>query len=350
MLTIYVPTFNRESRLSQSLDLIFSEIVKYQLENEVSVLVGDNASTDNTSITCSTYKNRASQAGITFDYFRNSSNFGFGGNIEQGFLRVASGWILFLSDDDVLCSAILKSICRDLNQFSPDLAIYNFDGLGNGENPQIEDTQLITHALNKRDFRNIQHMILFPKLAGIVLRARLDTESEDFIHGLLSRSKSYPHVVLAILRFNRGKVLYKSKEFLAKPDEDHLEHVNFLWYTSEYLVEELIHAAQYLGITNLTLIKEIEALPRVNVLDSSVSHLLLYYLGRARITRSVKRTLWSNVLRYVTLRNRTRDGLKLRVESPRTLIKIIALIFVSMSSHFLLLLLGRSKKLMPEGF
>ena len=123
MLTIYVPTFNRERRLSQSLDLIFSEIVKYQLENEVSVLVGDNASIDNTSITCSTYKNRASQAGITFDYFRNPSNFGFGGNIEQGFLRVASGWILFLSDDDVLCSAILKSICRDLNQFSPDLAI-----------------------------------------------------------------------------------------------------------------------------------------------------------------------------------------------------------------------------------
>ena len=348
MLTIYVPTFNRERRLSQSLDLIFSEIVKYQLENEVSVLVGDNASTDNTSITCSTYKNRASQAGITFDYFRNPSNFGFGGNIEQGFLRVASGWILFLSDDDILCSAILKSICRDLNQFSPDLAIYNFNQYPfTVSNPLHKTSDTFKCGEN---YGAIATLIRWQKLSGIVLRARLDTESEDFIHGLLSRSKSYPHVVLAILRFNRGKVLYKSKEFLAKPDEDHLEHVNFLWYTSEYLVEELIHAAQYLGITNLTLIKEIEALPRVNVLDSSVSHLLLYYLGRARITRSVKRILWSNVLRYVTLRNRTRDGLKLRVESPRTLIKIIALIFVSMSSHFLLLLLGRSKKLMPEGF
>lgn len=348
MLTIYIPTFNRGQRLSENLKLVMDEIIDFGLESMVSILVGDNSSEDETQYICCKASETALQKGITFNHFRNESNLGFQGNIKAGYLKVAQGWIMFLSDDDVLYPGALKQITNDLTIHKPDVALYNFD-----QSPYDRQNPLITEnviRVGPHDFSQLATLFSWQKLTGVVLRSRKPVESDEFIGALLSEAKHYPHVILAILRYQTGDVLYKSNFFVAKPDLDYLEHINFLWYTSESLVYELRSCIRVLEINDPSLNEEILKLPRVSVIESSVTHLILYYAGFARITPSVKKILWDNVVRFLTFRRMSRDGFELKSHSLKFYFKLLALALTFPASFTLLPILGRRRKLMHEGF
>lgn len=348
MLTVYIPTFNRGRRLSDNVNLLFSEIVELGLQTKISILVGDNASDDDTPTVCKLAIQTAKNKGVVFDYFRNQTNLGFGGNIKAGFSRVTTEWIMFLSDDDVLFRGALKQICLDLIAVKPDLALYNFDQFPYGhQNPLIKETTV--HIINK-DFSQLASLFSWPKLTGVIVRCRQPHETDNFLNSLLSPMRHYPHVILAILRFHTGKVLYKSRTFIAAPDIDHLEHINFPWHTTAYLVAELNKCKSVLGLNNTSFNQQIETLPKINVIDSSVTHLFLYYCGKARITTSLKTMLWNNVLRFITCRGTSEDGLSLNSSSPRFYGKLLLLPLICILSFTLLPVIGIKRKLMPEGF
>jgi hypothetical protein len=137
---------------------------------------------------------------------------------------------------------------------------------------------------------------------------------------------------------------------VAKPDLDHLEHINFLWYTSESLVMELKNCRLILDLNNSSFNEQISTLPRVNVIDSSVTHLLLYYAGNARITASVKRVLWNNVFRFLTFQGSSQDGFALKSHSLKFYVKLVLLVFIFPASFIILPIFGKKRKLMQEGF
>ena len=348
MLTIYIPTFNRDTRLFENLKLVMDEIENFGLQKKVSILVGDNASEDDTQSICEMVDEIARSRHIEFSYFRNLRNLGFNGNIQAGYLKVTSGWIMFLSDDDVLYKGGLDQICKDLLHVNPDTALYNFDQSPyNRQNPLNTDN--IVYKGNQ-DFSKLATLFAWQKLTGVVLRCRQPGESDDFFRLLLSVARHYPHIVLSILRYQKGTVLYKSCFFIAKPDEDHLEHVNFLWYTSESLVMELENCRSILGLRNASFNQEISTLPRVNVIDSSVTHLVLYYVGMARITPSVKKLLWDNVFRFLTFQRISQDGFYLKSYSVKFYIKMAILAIAFPASFTILPIFGIKRKLMQEGF
>jgi glycosyltransferase involved in cell wall biosynthesis len=348
MLTIYIPTFNRGRRLFENLKLVMDEIQNFGLQDKVSILVGDNASEDETQSVCEIVNRIAKDRNIEFNYFRNQSNLGFNGNIQAGYLKVTSGWIMFLSDDDVLFTGALNQICSDITSVQPDVSLYNFDQFPFGrQNPLVPEC---TVHEDGKDFSHLASLFSWQKLTGVVLRCRKLEDSNDFFRDLLSPATHFPHVILAVLCYYRGNILYKSDFFVAGHDPDYLDHVNFLWYTQASFIKELENCKSVLGIDNASFDEQVSKIPRVNVIDSSVTHLVYYYAGKARISRSVKRILWSNVFRFMTLRRTSQEGFILKSHSPKFYVKLFSLALIYPASYIILPTMGIKRKLMHEGF
>ena len=318
------------------------------MQKKVSILVGDNASEDDTQAICEMANEIAKSRQIEFNYFRNQSNLGFNGNVQAGYLKVISGWIMFLSDDDVLYKGALHQICTDLTNVQPDVSLYNFDQLPFGrQNP------LVTHDtvyLGNNDFSNLATLFSWQKFTGVVLRCRQPGETDEFFGDLLGPAKHFAHVILSVARYHRGAVLYKSSFFVAGHDPDFLDHVNFPWYISASFVKELENCKSVLDIDNSSFDKQISKIPIANVIDSTVTHLIYYYAGRIRISRSMKSTLWSNVTHFITFQRISQEGFILKCHSPKFYAKLMLLALICPASFVILPAIGKKRKLMHEGF
>jgi abequosyltransferase len=95
LLTIAIPTYNRSQLLRQLLDSLREQIVG---EERVSLLVSDNASTDDTESAVQEELRR----GTTLDYIRNTANVGSDANFLQCYERSRGKYVWIISDDDVL--------------------------------------------------------------------------------------------------------------------------------------------------------------------------------------------------------------------------------------------------------
>jgi hypothetical protein len=156
-------------------------------------------------------------------------------------------------------------------------------------------------------------------------------------------------VALVLFSYLKSNGLLKSNFFLAGPDADYHEHVNFPWYVGAHLLHDIKFLWQPLNNQNPAFDKLGEDLPKMDVLDLSVNQLILFYQGKTRITRSVKTTLWLNVVRFLCLRKTNVDGLKFDRQNWRTIIQIPYLVILSFLS-VLYPPLGSKKQLMNEGF
>ncbi len=103
LLTIAIPTYNREYFLDLCLSSISTQDVNYE---KVSVIVSDNASTDNTQQIVEKYIN----AGIPITYIRNKQNEGADFNVAQCFNIAASEYVWILGDDEFLFENSINKI------------------------------------------------------------------------------------------------------------------------------------------------------------------------------------------------------------------------------------------------
>ena len=348
LLTIYIPTFNRASRLQTSIADVFREIKNCNLELSVAVIVGDNHSSDATPEVCFAATRSASREGISFSYFRNSNNLGFSGNIARGVEEVNSGWIMFLSDDDNLCNGGLSKVCDDLKKISPSVSLYNFaQPPFDFGNPVISKNSFSTQ---NTDYSQMQSLVTWPKLTGIVLKVQPMINAALNIKKISKISKHFPHVTLALYIFSESPGLLKSQVFLGKPDEDFLEHINFLPYIGEYLIKELELYSNSFEPNNETLKHLITQIPRTSILDASVNALIGFYRGRTKITKKVKANLIDNLLRLFFGKRETRDGLAYSKPSKIFFIKLLLLPIIVLTSVPLVRIKGRELQLMDEGF
>lgn len=105
-LTIAIPTYNRKKELFRCLNSILEQF----LENEVEIVVSDNASTDSTQEMMREICHKYSY----IKYFRNSKNVGPDANFLQCFKRASGDYILILGDDDILLPGVVKDILQVL--------------------------------------------------------------------------------------------------------------------------------------------------------------------------------------------------------------------------------------------
>ncbi len=116
LLTIAIPTFNRKDYLERLLMALADETAG--LDDEVEIIVSNNASTDNTSDVLRCFATRMPHARI----ISNATNIGADANVRQCFELAAGEYVWIIGDDDLPKRGAVASIVRVLATEQPDLA------------------------------------------------------------------------------------------------------------------------------------------------------------------------------------------------------------------------------------
>ena len=116
LLTIAVPTFNRAEELEKCLNTIFPEAAN---EEEIEVLIGNNASTDQTELVIRKFMQRYKN----IIYIKRLKNIGADGNIFKLVEESNGRYCLLHGDDDYFVPGAIKYIVDIIKQ-NPQCSIY----------------------------------------------------------------------------------------------------------------------------------------------------------------------------------------------------------------------------------
>jgi len=164
LLTIVVPTYNRAECLSLLLTTLTVEL--RELEDKVTVIVGDNASTDHTPAVTGAFKTANPAAEI----LRHSENLGPEENFCRCIDHVESRFFWIIGDDDLPKSGVLRRIVYLLQHEDPDILYLNSEWM-----PHItsaDDGELVTtltaKVLSREEFaRRVNVWVTF--ISGMVV-------------------------------------------------------------------------------------------------------------------------------------------------------------------------------------
>lgn len=107
-LSISIPTYNREKYLKECLDSVVNQI---NTNDDVEIIVCDNASNDGTNSLIKTYTQKHS----FIKYFRNDKNLGYTGNQIKCIENSSGDYIAILCDDDLYVEGEVKRILEVIN-------------------------------------------------------------------------------------------------------------------------------------------------------------------------------------------------------------------------------------------
>lgn len=119
LLTIVIPTYNRADCLSLLLTTLADELAG--LEDKVRVIIGDNASTDNTPSVTAAFQNLYPSVQV----LRHSRNLGPDENFCRCIDKVESRFFWIIGDDDLPKTSVLRQVVGLLEQGDPDILYLN---------------------------------------------------------------------------------------------------------------------------------------------------------------------------------------------------------------------------------
>lgn len=105
-LSICIPTYNRSSYLKRFLEKLYAEITKFSLQDQVEVIVSDNASADDTSDIVQSFV----EQGLI--YSRNENNIGPDANFLKLFEMSTGEYIWLPGDDDLFADDFLPYVLQ----------------------------------------------------------------------------------------------------------------------------------------------------------------------------------------------------------------------------------------------
>lgn len=136
LISICIPTYNRKKYLKECLDSIITQ--KSFNEDDIEIIISDNASIDDTSTLVYDYQTRYKN----IKYFRNTTNLGPVKNILWLPNYAKGDYIWFLSDDDMMNSISLEFILEAINNIRPWLILSRMYGFSDWDVINLEDTNI----------------------------------------------------------------------------------------------------------------------------------------------------------------------------------------------------------------
>lgn len=115
LLSILIPTYNREKYLKKALESIEISIEK-NLNSKIEILVSDNNSIDQTQKLLDSFKGKFLSKNIKFRYWKNEKNLGFDGNFSKLFLESSGEFCWIFGDDEYLLPRKLEKIIKVLEE------------------------------------------------------------------------------------------------------------------------------------------------------------------------------------------------------------------------------------------
>lgn len=148
LLTIIIPTFNRERHLFRLLDSLAYEL--QGLENRVAVIIGDNASSDETSSVVRTFQGKY----ISTISLRHPENLGADENFCRCIDLVQSPYFWIIGDDDLPKRGVIFKIVSLLQEKEVDILYLNSEWLMNifGPDDGIRISELGSREISRIDF------------------------------------------------------------------------------------------------------------------------------------------------------------------------------------------------------
>lgn len=232
-LCIAIPTFNRGKKLEKSLKKLSKEILKVDYKNNISVLVSDNGSSDNTYKVINEYKKIFEKNKISFVKHGFDKNQGFDKNLFNCYKHADSKYVWFLSDDDIISDDAISVILEDINANEPNVIYYNFE-----QPPYTKKNKYISKTCFHKKIDNynidvIAKMAYWPKLSALVLK------KIKIPKPFIEKEIKFMHIALAMyIVLKIGRIMH-SQKFIAKVDDDYLDNVDFPPYVTNYMDETI---------------------------------------------------------------------------------------------------------------
>lgn len=203
LLTIAIPTYNREQMLKECVDRILE-----QDNNNIEIVISDNGSTDNTENYCKKLCDDYS----FISYYRNQKNEGFDVNYRNCIKYSHGKYVLVLSDDDLISKNFIKNLFPLLESGENDFIALNLKGFDLSEKDINEENEkgfiFSTDKdlyFDKKDFYSFYSTISywFTLVSMFVMKKELisdfsDSDNEKYVgswfmnvaHNLLCLSKA----------------------------------------------------------------------------------------------------------------------------------------------------------------
>ena len=186
LLTILIPTFNRQDLLAETLDMFYQYVSTSKLQQDIFFIVGDNASTDYTLPLLEQCKKRFTKSGINFSYYTNEINVGLTRSILKGLSEIRTKFIWVYGDDDPLNSIFLSKIVPFLKKTSRDFLIVptssfvNVTEINSAITEQDYSLEIDNLEINEL---NINFLDLhYGFLNSVILSRKIAAEGISFLH------------------------------------------------------------------------------------------------------------------------------------------------------------------------
>lgn len=183
LLTIVVPTYNRGKLLINTLEAILPEIEKYQ--SEVSILVCDNASCDNTELVVSDLETKYP----FLMYHRHNENIGAHQNFYFGVEISKSKFVYLLGDDDIPFPHFLDIVLPIIKRRKSSLGLLHFNYLYGDSgmkkeslfNPMFDNPQMCIDFHSYIDFIKT-HWVGPSFISSIIFRKECMVNGKEMMH------------------------------------------------------------------------------------------------------------------------------------------------------------------------
>lgn len=202
ILSICIPTFNRDIFLKRNLEMLVDIIVKLNEIDNVDIYVLDNQSSDNTR----KYVEGVERRGVKITYILNNKNIGVGGNIVKCFTISNADYFMTLGDDDYVSIDYMREVLNIIRTVNPEMILGNcieIDCDGNilsGPREEIGQTNITNNYQEKL----LMSLELAHQLSGLVYR------KVEMTHELnnVFLSTIYPQIYLSMQVANKGEFVH----------------------------------------------------------------------------------------------------------------------------------------------
>jgi glycosyltransferase involved in cell wall biosynthesis len=287
LLTIAIPTFNRSIRLEKSLTDLLAQIVAFEHKELICILVSNNGSTDQTIEILDRQKTKYTQKEIPFYIYNNIENQGFDTNVLCCYRKCQTDFIWFLSDDDNIQDCAIEVIIKDIQEHFPNVLYYNFDQEPFSlKNALVKKSKLYINV-ESNNIESISKILKSPKLTSVVIRKVEEVEDK-----VKSYKFNFMHIALAIqTALDYGRVFH-SEIFIARPDSDFLDQIDFVPFIGNDLDKTAFHL---LTDNNKSDMYQLVKVSKVDPLLSCLDNLTSYYKGKCALTPKLKSELYSTI-------------------------------------------------------
>jgi len=292
-LTIAIPTYNRANRLDKALqDLLLQILGLGSRIDLVSVLVSNNGSSDSTQLVMNKHEKIFRHRGVRFSQHHFNVNHGFDQNVLKCYESCGDEYVWFLSDDDNVIDNAISEILDDISRWQPQALYYNFGQPPFTESNPYLDATVFFQELSTENIGCLKKIIDWPKLTSIVLKASPDLSPE-----IQKLDLGFMHVAIFLDRaIKYGSVLF-SRTFVARPDPDYRDHINFPPFIANNL-QDTLHIV--LGVNDRSELMAILGLKRIDPLISSLLYLGAAYRGKMTIPDALRQFLFKTIRSQLT--------------------------------------------------